>query len=384
MKLSSMAQKIEPSLARRIFNEAHSYMNVIDFTLGDPDYQTPDYIKQAGCNAILSGKTHYSQNAGLLELRVRLAEQLERQYSVKYSAESEIIVSVGAMEGLYLSLLCILNPGDEVIIPAPYWLNYCHMVQMCGGVPIIIDSLATNNFALDVDKIESSITDKTVAIIVNSPNNPTGVVYDFEQVKKLAEVVNNKNLFIIWDETYKSIVFEKKYTSILNFLGMKDNTVFVDSFSKKFSMTGWRIGYVAGHSELIKNMTKLQENIAACAPLPSQHAAIEALKIEKNVISEFTEGFRHRRDILVSQINLIDKLNCKLPEGTFYAFVNIEKTGLRSEEFALRLLREKQIAVVPGIAYGACADGYIRIAYTLNEDKIKEGVGRIADFVASL
>lgn len=383
MKLSKATERIEPSLTRQLFDEAKKYSNVIDFTLGDPDYPTPDKIKAAGCKAINDGKTRYSANAGLPELRKVISDRIFKESAVNYNPDGEILISVGAMEGLYLSLLCMIDEGDEVIIPAPYWINYRHMVEMCGGIPIIVESDEEHDFICKAEDIEAAITDKTAAVIINSPNNPTGTVYDRETLKKLSKLAKEKDFAVIWDECYKSIIYDE-FVSILEFEDMKDYTVLINSCSKKFSMTGWRVGYVAAPHELIACMTKFQENIVACASLPSQYAAIEAFSADDSIADNILSGFKNRRRVFIDGINKINKLSCKYPKGTFYAFVNIKETGMGSVDFAYRLLESKQVAVVPGITYGECCEGYIRAAYTIDESEITEGLQRISEFIKEL
>lgn len=385
MKISKMANKIQPSLTRRLFDRAKMYENVIDFTLGDPDYATPKHIQEAGCDAILSGKTKYSANAGLIELREAISNSIYKETGVRYDANGEIIVTVGAMEALYLALCCLVDPDDEVIIPAPYWINYEHMTLMCGGKPVIVDSSEENDFIVDIEDIKKAITPKTVALIINSPNNPTGTVYDEKTIRELLELAKENDFMILWDECYKNLVYDnEKFTSILFDETVKDHVVVINSCSKKYSMTGWRLGYAAAPSELIPNMSKLQENIAACASVPSQHAAIAAFNGDDVAVNKMKEGFESRGKVLVEGINQIDGLSCKKPKGTFYAFVNIKELNIPSEEFAYRLLDSKQVAVVPGITYGKCCEGYIRMAYTMNEEKVAEGVRRIKEFVEEL
>ena len=382
MKLSKVSQAIEPSFTRQLFNMASQYDDVIDFTLGDPDYLTPEYVRNAGCEAIKNGKTKYSANAGLKELRSAISCDIEKETSVYYNPDNEIIVTVGAMQALYLSMLCLIDEGDEVIIPAPFWINYKHMVEMCYGTPVIVSTSEENNFMVTAETIENAITDKTRAIIINSPNNPSGIIYDYTTVNRLCEIAKEKDLMIFWDECYKSIVYDgNKVTSVLDFPDMKNNAVIINSFSKRYSMTGWRIGYTAAPSELVGAMTRLQENMVACAPLPSQHAAIAALNSDTDAIEKMRQGFKNRRDVFIEGINKIDKLSCRTPQGTFYAFVNIKKTGLSSVDFAYQLLEKKHVAVVPGITYGDCCEGYVRIAFTVDEDKIREGVKRIKEFI---
>ncbi len=385
MRVSDLANRIQPSLTRKLFDMAKQYDNVIDFTLGDPDYETPDYVKKAACEAIHSGKTKYAANAGIVELREVVSDRIKRETGVYYDPETEIQISVGAMEGLFLTLCCLVNPGDEVIIPSPYWVNYRHMTEILNGVPVLVDADEDHDFVVTADSVMNAVTDKTVAIIINSPNNPTGTVYDHDTLAKIAELAIEKDLVVIFDECYKSILFDHaNFVSILDFPGVKEHAVVVNSCSKRFSMTGWRVGYLAGPEELISNMPKLQENIAACVTVPSQYAAIEALRGGDTIPDQMRDGFEKRRNILVEGINQIDKLSVKPPKGTFYAMVNIKKTGMQSEDFAYALLEKEQVAVVPGITYGDACEGYIRLAFTMNEDKIIEGVRRIKRFVDSL
>lgn len=385
MRISDMANRIHPSLTRKLFDMAKNYEDVIDFTLGDPDYETPDYIKKAGCEAIIGGKTKYSANAGLQELRNIVSKRIEKETEIYYDPSTEIQITVGAMEGIFLSLCCLINPGDEVIIPSPHWVNYRHMTEMLNGIPVLVNADEEHDFVITADAAKHAITDRTKVIIINSPNNPTGTVYDYETLKELSKIAVEKDITIIFDECYKSILFDgAKFVSILDFPGMKEHAVVINSCSKKYSMTGWRIGYLAGPAELITNLPKLQENIAACAPLPSQYAAITALSSDDETSDIMREGYEKRRNVLVEGINSIEKLSCKYPKGTFYALVNIKETGMKSEEFAYALLHKAQVAVVPGITYGKACEGYIRIAYTMNENRIKEGLKRIRKFVETL
>lgn len=385
MKLSSMANRIQPSLTRKLFDMASKYDDVIDFTLGDPDYETPEHIREAGCEAINGGKTHYSANAGLKELREVISDRISKETGITYDPATEIQISVGAMEGIYLTLCCLVDPGDEVIIPSPHWVNYRHMTEMLNGNPVLVNVGEDNGFLLTPEAFRKSITDKTVAVILNSPNNPTGAVYDKETLSELCRIAIEKDVLIIWDECYKSILFDgAKFVSILDFPDMKDHSVIVNSCSKRYSMTGWRVGYLAGPSWLISNMPKLQENIAACVSVPSQYAALAALSSSDAVTDEMRAGFESRRNVLISELNKIDKISVTPPKGTFYALVNIKNTGMTSEQFAYSLLENAHVAVVPGITYGEACEGYIRIAFTMNEAKIVEGVRRIKAYIDSL
>ena len=382
MHLSNITQSIKPSLTRHLFNLAKAYDDVIDFTLGDPDIPPHQAIKDAGCRAIQEGRTRYSQNAGLLELREVISQYCKKKEHIDYNPLDEIIVTVGAMEGLYLSLLSLLNPGDEVIIPAPYYVNYEQMVQMCHAKPIVVDNPDGEKLGFKVEDVEKAITDKTKVIIINTPSNPSGKIIPAEKIEALATLAKQYDLVIISDEVYKCLIYgDSKFKSIVNIEGMRERTILVNSLSKEFCMTGWRIGYVLAPSEVIAAMTKLQENVAACAPLPSQYAAIEALSGKDDYSANMVNIFTKRRNILVKGINNISKLSCETPEATFYLMVDISGTGMKSEEFAIALLKTVDVAVVPGITYGRSCDNYVRMAFTLKEDKIQEGMKRIQTFI---
>lgn len=381
--LSTMAEGIKPSLTRTLFNMAKAYDDVIDFTLGDPDVPTHQKIKDAGCKAIQDSKTRYSQNAGLLQLREVISDYYIRKEGFEYNPISEIMVTVGAMEGLYLALLALTNPGDEYIIPAPYYVNYGQMVHMCGGVPVIVDKPAEEPLSFRTEDIEAAITPKTKAIIINTPSNPSGKVISWNKIEKLAELAKKHDLYVISDEVYKCLIYgENKFKSIVSIEGMRERTILTNSLSKEFCMTGWRIGYVLANKEIVANMTKLQENICACAPLPSQYAAIEALSSKEDYSANMKSIFSERRDALVSGINSIKGLSCTPPDATFYLMVDISKTGLKSFDFACKLLESVHVAVVPGVTYGQSCDNYVRIAFTKNVDVIKQGVERIATFMS--
>ena len=385
IKVSRLSEDIHLSLTRKLFNLAKDYNDVIDFTLGDPDVQTHQDIKDAGCLAIQEGRTRYSQNAGLLELR----ETISRYYKLSEGQEvnplSEVIVTVGAMEGLYLALLSLLDPEDEVIIPAPYYVNYVQMVKMCHAKPVVVDNPGANDLTFCVEDIEKAITSKTKAIIINTPSNPTGKIIPWEKLERIADIAVKHNLVVIADEVYKCLIYDNaEFKSIATIPGMRERTILINSLSKEFCMTGWRIGYVIAPAEFIATMTKLQENIVACTPLPSQYAAIKALSGDEDYSKNMVDIFSKRRDVLFEHISRIPLLKCTPPEATFYLMVDISETGMKSEEFAIALLKEEHVALVPGITYGKSCDNYVRIAFTLNEDKIIEGVTRIHSFIKKL
>jgi aminotransferase len=361
---------------------AKQYDDVIDFTLGDPDVPTPLGIKEAGCRAIMENKTRYSQNAGLIDLRRAISKYNRYYEGVDYNPENEIIVSVGAMEGLYLALLTLIDKGDEVIIPAPYYVNYKQMVTMCGGIPVIVED-EKSVLRCSIEALKDAITPQTKAIILNTPCNPTGVVLDDDYIKEVSKIAIENDLYVITDEVYKCLVYDtvSRPKSIASYEGMKERTIFINSMSKEFCMTGWRLGYVLSNSDVITAMTRLQENVVACAPLPSQYAAIEALRVDVNYSAEMAHIFKKRRDILVEEFSKTRILKCIPPKATFYAMIDISGTGLTSEDFAYKLLEKEHVAVVPGIAYGKMCDKYVRMAFTIEENLIIEGVRRILHFV---
>lgn len=385
VKTSNIADSIKLSMVRSFFNEAKKFDDVIDFTLGDPDVQTHQSIKDAACTAIQEGNTRYSQNAGLLDLRKAISKYYERKEGFVYDPVSEVMVTVGAMEGLYLTLISMLNPGDEVIIPAPYYVNYIQMVLMCHAVPVVVDNPECSELSFEVSDIEKAITPKTRAIMINTPSNPSGRIIPQDKIEGIAELAKKYDLVVISDEVYKCLIYDNiPFKSIVAIDGMRERTVLINSLSKEFCMTGYRIGYVLAPEELIAAMTKLQENICACAPLPSQFAAIKALGGEEDYSKNMVDIFTERRNVLYEGLSKIDKLNVKAPEATFYMMVDISKTGMSSIDFCYALLRGAHVAAVPGVTYGQCCKDYIRIAFTLDIKKIKEGVRRITEFVNSL
>lgn len=382
IQVSKVSEAVKPSLTRRLFNMAKQYTDVIDFTLGDPDVQTHQAIKDAGCRAIQEGKTRYSQNAGLLELRQTIVDYYKRTEGFEYNPIDEVLVSVGAMEGLYLTLLSILNPDDEVIIPAPFYVNYVQMVSLCHGKPMVIDNPDAEELSFNIEDVEAAITPKTKAIIINTPSNPSGKVIPWNKIEALAEIAKKHDLIVISDEVYKCLIYDNmKFKSIVAIDGMRERTVLINSLSKEFCMTGWRIGYVLAPKELVATMTKLQENVCACAPLPSQYAAIEALSGKGDYSKNMVDIFTARRNTLYNGLSNISGLRCNKPEATFYMMVDVSATGLNSYDFCCKLLEAVHVACVPGIAYGNSCDKYIRIAFTLDEKKIVEGVSRIAKFM---
>ena len=383
MKISEKSNVIEPSLTRKLFSMASQYTDVINLTLGDPDIKPREEIRVAAAEAIMAGQTRYSANAGLLDVRKEVAKNFAEEYQMSVDPVSQIIMTVGGMEALFLALATVVDPGDEVIIHAPYYVNYVQMVRMCGGVPVLIETSEENGFEFSASDVEKVISDKTVAMIINTPSNPTGQVFGGKLLDDIAQIAIENDLLIISDEVYRALIFEGTHQSIATRPGMMERTLVVDSLSKRFAMTGYRLGYAIGPEEWVANMTKMQENVAACAPLPSQHAAITAFRECKDN-ADLREIFYERCKITADKLNESDKVHCMTPVATFYLFVNIEKTGMNSLDFAYKLLEEEHVAVAPGIAYGKKYDSYIRIACTLDKELLSEAASRIVRFADSL
>jgi len=359
------------------------YENVISLGIGEPDLDTPEKIVQAGCEALKSGKTHYTANAGIIELRKEISKFLKNNH-IEYNPEKEIIVTTGAMGALSMSLMVILEEGDEVLIQDPQWLNYKAQVKFFGGKPIPVPVYEKNEFKLTAKDIEKRITDKTKAIMINTPNNPTGAVLDYEELESIAELAIKNDLMVIADEVYHTLVYDgQKHYSIASLKGMKDRTITINSFSKSFAMTGWRVGYAAGSEKIIDKMIKLQENLVACVSTSGQYGAVEALK-NYELTKELKEIFLKRRNLIVEQLNNIKGISCIVPKGSFYLFLNIKETGMTSKEFAEDLLEKEKVITIPGSAFGEMGEGYLRIAYTLKEEKLTEAAERIKTYVENL
>lgn len=378
MELSDISRVVAPTLSRQLFMMAKRFSDVIDFTLGDPDIPTHPDICEAAYKATLEGKTRYAPNAGLPALREAIASHTTSQTPYDYKSDN-VAVTFGATEAIYLSFMALLNPGDEVIILAPYWVQYENIVKLLGATPVIIDKF-THNFEPSIDAIKSAITPKTRAIVVNSPNNPSGYIYSDSFLKSVSVIAVANNLCIFADEVYKTLIYNKEYTSIAKYYP-KDQLIIFNSFSKMFAMTGWRVGYVVADEEFIKTVVKLQQNIAVCVATPSQYAAIEAMTNAGKYTSLLQSRFASRRYTLCRELDKCDKISYIAPDGTFYAFLDISATGLDSKTFCFSLLEKEHVAVIPGIAFGEAFDKYVRLAFTLNEDCITEGINRIRNFI---
>lgn len=381
MELSALSRVIAPTLSRQLFMMAKQYDDVVDFTLGDPDIPTPAPICEAAAKAAAEGKTRYAPNAGLPALREVIAKQVSKESGIPYEANN-VAVTIGATEAVYLSFMACINPGDEVIILAPYWVQYENIVKLLGGKPVIINTFK-EDFEPDLNAVHKAITDKTKAIVVNSPNNPSGYVYQDSFLKELAEMAQTNHILIFDDEAYRSLTYGKGYNSITKYC-RKEDVIVINSFSKEYAMTGWRVGYVVAEEDFINTVVKFQQNIAVCVATPNQYAAIEAMTNADQYAGDIKEVFAKRRETLIRELNKIEKISYQAPQGTFYAFIDISKTGLDSKSFCFSLLEKAHVAVIPGIAFGEAFDNYIRLAFTLNEDRITEGISRIRKFINTI
>lgn len=378
MEISALSQVIAPTLSRQLFMMAKQYDDIVDFTLGDPDVPTPITICQAAADAACAGYTRYAPNAGLPALRDAIARQVSFESGIQYEANN-VAVTIGATEAVYLSFMACINPGDEVIILAPYWIQYENIVKLLGGNTVIIDTFK-EGFEPDIDVIAKAITDKTKVIVVNSPNNPSGYIYKESFLKKLAELAITHNILIFDDEAYRSLVYEAEYSAITKYC-RKEDVVIINSFSKQYAMTGWRVGYVVAEDVFINAVVKFQQNIAVCVATPNQYAAIEAITNTNKYSGGIKDVFTRRREVLIREMNKIPQLKFQAPQGTFYAFIDISDTGLDSKTFCFSLLEKEHVAVIPGIAFGEAFDNYIRLAFTINEDRIIVGLNRINHFL---
>ena len=375
------ALNLKQGAIRELFDRAKDYADTINLGIGEPDFTTPEYIIDAGCEALRSGKTFYTANAGLMELREEIARYL-KDCHIDRSPEKNIIVTIGAMGALALCMLTTICPGDEVLIQDPQWLNYRAQILFCGGVPVPVPIYENNSFALKAEDIEKRITDRTRMMVLNSPSNPTGAVVPQSEMEKIAELAVRHDLLILSDEVYSEIVYDGvQHCSIARFPGMEERTVIVNSFSKMFAMTGWRVGFAAGPETVIKKMTVLQENMVACVPSVSQYAAIKALK-DRSAILKMREIYRERRDIIVEGLNSIPGITCIKPMASFYVFPNIKATGLSSKAFSEGLLEKTGVITIPGSAFGENGEGYLRVSYANSKENIVAALERIREFTA--
>lgn len=375
---------VKPSGIRKFFAIAEEMENVISLGVGEPDFLTPWHIRQQGIDFLEKGSTRYTANAGLMELREEISRYYARKYLIKYSPKDEILVTVGGSEGIDMAIRAIVESGDEVLVVEPSFVCYKPIVEVSGGVAIPLTTYAEDEFKLTAENLKKAITPKTKVLVFPYPNNPTGATMNEAELKEIARVVIDNDLFVISDEIYSELTYTTEgHTSIASILGMQERTIVINGFSKSYSMTGWRLGYALGPAPIIEQMTKLHQFAIMSAPTNSQYAAIDALRNGDADISKMVMDYDMRRRFTVDAFNKIG-LTCFEPKGAFYVFPCIKSTGLSSDEFCERLIREKHVAVVPGSAFGECGEGYIRASYCYSINNIKEAVNRIGEFVREL
>jgi aminotransferase len=383
---SLMPRKVrdmKPSGIRKFFDIVAEMDNVISLGVGEPDFETPWHIRSAGIYSLEKGKTWYTSNSGMPELREGISKYLKRRFNLTYNSKTEMLVTVGGSEAIDLGIRTLVSPGDEVIIPEPCFVCYSPLTSLAGGVPVPVRTCAKDKFRLTPELLKRAITPRTKLLILPFPNNPTGAVMRREDLEAIAEVLRGTNIMVLSDEIYAELTYNGRHVSIASIDGMKERTILVSGFSKAFAMTGWRLGYVCGPSEIIAEMHKVHQYGIMCAPTVSQYAAIEAINNGDDDIADMVEQYDMRRRLIVDSLRRIG-LDCFEPEGAFYVFPSIKKFGLTSEQFAEKLLYEKRLAVVPGDAFGKCGEGYLRISYSYSVKHIVEALKRIEAFINTL
>ncbi len=378
--VSERIASVPPSGIRRFFDIAATMENVISLGIGEPDFTTPEPILQAGIEALKRGETHYTSNSGLMELRRAIAEHLDRLYGQTYNPASEILITVGVSEALYLACTAILDPGDEVIIPEPCFVSYAPEVIFAGGVPVMVPTSAENEWQVTAEAIEAAITPRTKALLLGYPNNPTGAVMTRERLNEIATVVKRHNLLVISDELYDRLVYDTQHVCFPSLPGMYSRTILLMGFSKAYAMTGWRIGWAAAPAEIMEMMRRVHQYTIMCAPTVAQYAALVAIKEGEPFVEEMRQEYDRRRRLIVGGLNEIG-LTCVEPKGAFYAFPSIAVTGMDDNTFAEKLLQEEHVAVVPGSAFGPSGKGYVRCSYATAYEKIEEALERMRRFV---
>lgn len=382
--LSEKVQRVKFSGIRKFFDIAASYDNVISLSIGEPDFKTPWLIRKEAINVLEKGKTTYTSNSGLDGLREAIAQYLESSINAKYDYKHEIVVTVGGSEAIDATLRAILNDGDEVLIPEPSFVCYAPLVEMADGVPVPIETKEEDSFKLTPEALRSKITPKTKALILPFPNNPTGAVMRRDDLEKIAEILRGTDIMIISDEIYSELTYgEEKHVSIASIDGMQERTIVINGFSKAFAMTGWRLGFVAGPEPVVLQILKIHQYGIMCSPTMSQYAAITALRDCRADVDYMVNEYNMRRKLVVKGFNDLG-LHCFEPEGAFYVFPCIKTTGLSSQEFCQRMVDEKRVAVVPGDAFGACGEGYIRVSYAYSVNHLTTALTRIGEFLNEL
>ena len=374
---------IKPSGIRKFFDIVQETEGAISLGVGEPDFDTPWHIRDEGIYSLEKGRTFYTSNSGLKELRTEVSEYIKRTQGVSYDPLKEIFITVGGSEAIDLALRAMIDPGDEVLIPQPSYVSYEPCAILADATPVIIELKEENQFRLTAEEVLEKVTDKTKILVLPFPNNPTGAVMEKEDLEKIAAVVREKDLYIISDEIYGELTYNGKHVSIVSLPGMKERTILINGFSKAYAMTGWRLGYACGPEEIMTQMVKIHQFAIMCAPTTSQYAAVEALKNGDEDVKMMREQYNHRRRYLLNEFKRIG-LPCFEPYGAFYVFPCIKKFGMTSDDFCTRLLKEEKLAVVPGTAFGDCGEGYIRISYAYSLDNLKTAMERLENFISKL
>ena len=379
--LSKKVIDIKPSGIRKFFDVVSEMPDAISLGVGEPDFDTPWHIRDEGIYALEKGKTFYTSNAGLMELREEICKYYTRKFQATYDPVHECVITVGGSEGIDIALRAMLDPGDEVIIPEPCYVSYVPCVELADGVPVIIQLKAENEFRLTAEELEAAITDKTKIVILPFPNNPTGAIMTRADLEKIAEVIRKHDLYVMSDEIYAELTYGQKHVSIASLPDMHDRTVVINGFSKAYAMTGWRLGYALAPRIICEQMTKIHQFAIMCAPTNSQYAAVDAVRYGDKDIEKMVRAYDQRRHFLMQTFQEMG-IECFEPFGAFYVFPCIKKYGMKSEEFAEKLLYQEKVAVVPGTAFGDCGEGYLRISYAYSIEELKEALGRIKHFIA--
>ena len=381
--LSNKITTIKPSGIRKFFDVANEMEDAISLGVGEPDFNTPWHIREEGIYSLERGKTHYTSNSGLKELKIEICNYLKRRYDLEYNYDNEVIVTVGGSEAIDIALRAMLDRGDEVILPQPSYVSYEPCIVLADGVPVIVELKEENNFKLTKQELLDAITDKTKVLIMPFPNNPTGAVMTYDDLKDIVEVVIEKDLYVISDEIYSELTYGSNHFSIAGFPGMKERTIVINGFSKCYSMTGWRLGYATGPANIMEQMLKIHQYAIMCAPTTSQHAAVEALRKGDSDVTKMRETYNQRRQYLMNRFKEMN-IPCFEPFGAFYVFPNISKFGMTSDEFAMELLKKEKVAVVPGTAFGDCGEGFLRISYAYSIENLKIAMEKIEHFVSEI
>ncbi len=381
--ISQVVKAVPASGIRRFFDIVSQMDDVVSLGVGEPDFVTPWRISEAAIYSIEKGHTHYTSNYGLLELRELIAASLNERWNLEYNPEEQLLVTVGVSEALDLAMRAILNPGDEVLVPEPCYVSYSPCIIFAGGIPVPLPTTVETGFKVTPEQIETAITEKTKAILISYPSNPTGATASAEELQAIIDVCARHDLFVLSDEIYDRLTYNGMHTCVATLKGAYERTILMNGFSKAYAMTGWRVGYVAASKEIIELMMKIHQYTILCTPVTSQMAAVEALRSGESDSCEMVEEYDRRRKLIVGGLNSIG-LDCPMPGGAFYAFPSIRSTGLTSQEFADRLLFEEKVAVVPGDAFGKCGEGYVRCSYATAIDRIEVALERIARFVKQL